>query len=116
MRSFLDLPSQRTFGAPSNAFRSRRRPRVDPVAATEPGSRGFTRLDCLACVAGVALLALLVVPVLAATPGRAHGVVCSSNLGRLLTAWTQYAQDNDGRLPVVRDAGGGWMGLGLADL
>ncbi len=99
--------------------RSCRRPRFGAVRALNRGSGAFTRLECLACLAAVVLLALLAAPLLAATPGRAHGVVCSSNLGRLLMAWTQSAQDNDGRLPSFVDGtsqGGlvsGWLDFGI---
>lgn len=79
-------------------------------ASPHHASSGFTRTDAITCVAVVAMAALLLIPALANTSGTSHASVCRVNLGQLLTAWTQFANDNQGNLPAAADGtGAGWI-------
>jgi len=69
---------------------------------------GFTLIELLVVIAIVGILAGLLLPVLARAKERANGIQCMSNLRQMQLAWTLYANDNQGRLPVNgsgRDAG-----------
>lgn len=69
---------------------------------------GFTLVEMLVVIAIIGILAALLLPVLSRAKERARGAQCLSNLRQMQFAWTLYADDNHGTLPVNgsgRDAG-----------
>jgi len=56
-------------------------------------------IELLVVVAIIAILAALLLPALRNARGRAHIVVCASNLHQVGAALTMYADDSDGALP-----------------
>jgi type II secretory pathway pseudopilin PulG len=56
-------------------------------------------VELLVVVAIIAILASLLMPALALAKGRAQRIRCLNNHRQLLTIWTLYQTDNDGRLP-----------------
>ncbi|MDB6040037.1 MAG: xcpT 15 [Verrucomicrobiales bacterium] len=66
---------------------------------------GFTRLDLLALIFIAGFLILLATPVLGNNENKSRAAICASNLKRLTTAWTLYADDNGGRLVMNLNGG-----------
>jgi prepilin-type N-terminal cleavage/methylation domain-containing protein len=77
---------------------------------------GFTLVELLVVIAIIALLMGVLLPALNKARRMAKRVVCMSNMRQLLTAWTSYADNSDGKLvnggqtPVpIDDAGNARM-------
>lgn len=66
-------------------------------------STGFTLLELLVVVAIIGLLAALLLPALARAKGLARSAACLSNLRQVGIALNLYTQDNENRLPMMRD-------------
>jgi prepilin-type N-terminal cleavage/methylation domain-containing protein/prepilin-type processing-associated H-X9-DG protein len=69
-------------------------------AKTQPG---FTLIELLAVIAIIALLAALLLPALGRAKETARATVCLSNLRQVGIALQLYVQDNNNKLPVMRD-------------
>ncbi|MFN0067197.1 MAG: type II secretion system protein, partial [Limisphaerales bacterium] len=64
---------------------------------------GFTLVELLVVLAIIGVLATLMLPALARARGLARSTACLSNLRQLGVALNLYTQDNENRLPVMRD-------------
>lgn len=64
-----------------------------------PSIRAFTLLEMLVTISVMAVMAALLLPGIGKTIAYADRTKCLSNLKQIGTAMSQYAQDNDGRLP-----------------
>lgn len=74
------------------------------------GAAGFARTDLLALILFASLALFLQVPAFGNNRAGSQAGVCLSNLRRLTTAWTQFAQDNSGAL-----AGNTWIASSFLD-
>ncbi|MBI2929700.1 MAG: prepilin-type N-terminal cleavage/methylation domain-containing protein [Verrucomicrobia bacterium] len=79
-------------------------------------SRGFTLIELLVVIAIIAILAALLLPALAKSKTKAHGIACLSNLKQLGLAFTLYPLDNADFLVKPGNSGtelyawvGGWL-------
>jgi prepilin-type N-terminal cleavage/methylation domain-containing protein/prepilin-type processing-associated H-X9-DG protein len=61
-------------------------------------SRGFTLVELLVVISIIALLMAVLLPALAKARTQAKRIVCLSGLRQLITAWSAYAENNDGKL------------------
>ncbi len=59
---------------------------------------GFTLLELLVVIAIIAILAGLLLPVLAMSKAKAHGLFCQNNNRQLMAGWLMYADDHSQRL------------------
>lgn len=64
---------------------------------------GFTLIELLVVLTIIGLLAALLLPALARARGLARSTACLSNLRQIGIALNLYAQDNENRLPMMRD-------------
>ena len=70
--------------------------------------RGFTLVELLVVIAIIGALAALLMPVFSKVKAKSKGAKCISNLNQLGVVVRMYAQENEGRMPVMYDriAGG----------
>ncbi|MEN6401236.1 MAG: prepilin-type N-terminal cleavage/methylation domain-containing protein, partial [Armatimonadia bacterium] len=62
--------------------------------------RGFTLIELLVVIAIIAILAAILFPVFAKAREKARQTSCLNNLKQIGTAFIQYAQDYDERMPM----------------
>jgi prepilin-type N-terminal cleavage/methylation domain-containing protein len=75
--------------------------RLQPEGSTP--AVAFTLIELLVVIAVIALLAALLLPVLSRTKESGRATACLSNLRQTGLALQLYVQDNNNRLPVMRD-------------
>jgi prepilin-type N-terminal cleavage/methylation domain-containing protein len=63
----------------------------------------FTLIELLVVIAVISTLAALLLPVLSRAKESAKGAACMSNLRQVGIALQLYVQENNNRLPVMRD-------------
>jgi prepilin-type N-terminal cleavage/methylation domain-containing protein len=66
-------------------------------------SEAFTLIELLVVIAIIALLAALIFPAFNRAKESGKGAACISNLRQIGIAFQVYAQENNNRLPVMRD-------------
>src|SRR3989454_10707871 len=62
---------------------------------------GFTLIELLVVIAIIAILAALLLPTLAKSKTKAHGIKCLNNTKQLMLAWRMYVDDNNDTLPFA---------------
>ncbi len=78
--------------------------RIEHEDDEEPkGPRAFTLIELLVVIAIIAVLAALLLPALSRTKESGKGAACISNLRQIGIALQVYVQENNNRLPVMRD-------------
>ena len=79
---------------------------IHPFSARFSSRRNsaFTLIELLVVIAIIAVLAAIIFPVFAQVRGNARKIACISNLKQIGLAMQMYASDNDGLLPIGKDA------------
>ncbi|NBV20872.1 MAG: type II secretion system protein [Proteobacteria bacterium] len=72
--------------------------------SVRPAPAAFTLIELLVVIAIIAILAGLLLPVMSKAKEGGRGTVCLNNLRQLGTGLQLYVQDNNNRLPFMRDA------------
>jgi prepilin-type N-terminal cleavage/methylation domain-containing protein/prepilin-type processing-associated H-X9-DG protein len=75
-------------------------PRIKPSART---SKGFTLVELLVVIAIIAILAALLVPAVLRGKEAGRGTACLSNLRQIGVALQVYVDENQNRMPKMRD-------------
>lgn len=73
--------------------------------------RGFTLIELLVVIAVIAVLMGILMPALSKARKQAQGAACMSQLKQWGVIWSIYTEDNNGRLPDVKNGainGGNW--------
>jgi len=71
--------------------------------SVRPAPAAFTLIELLVVIAIIAILAGLLLPVMSKAKEGGRGTVCLNNLRQLGTGLQLYVQDNNNRLPFMRD-------------
>lgn len=88
--------------------------RLSPERSTSSARSGFRLRDLVGVAAAIVLCASVVWPMLAGSREQAREAQCSANLSRAALGFSNYAADNQGRLPQARASflGGTWWDVG----
>src|SRR5262249_31894868 len=70
---------------------------------TSVRTNAFTLIELLVVIAIIALLAALIFPAFSRAKESGKGAACISNLRQIGIAFQVYVQENNNRLPVMRD-------------
>ena len=73
-------------------------------SAHDQSGRAFTLIELLVVLAIIAILAALTLPVLRRAKESARATACLSNLHQIGLALQIYVQENNNKMPVMRDA------------
>ena len=73
------------------------------LTSPEKRDQAFTLIELLLVIAIIGILAALLLPVLGRTKESARATACLSNLHQVGIALQLYVQDNNNKLPVMRD-------------
>lgn len=79
-------------------------------------SRGFTLIELLVVIAIIAILAAMLLPALAKSKQRAHGVLCMNNGKQMMTAMHMYCSDNREWFPPNEDSWSAQFGWVRGDM
>jgi len=82
-------------------------------AGTTHLTQGLTLIELIVVISMIAILASMLLPALSQAKRMAKITVCVGNLKQIGTAAPMFANDNDGRFPLVHPwAWGGQLGSG----
>jgi prepilin-type processing-associated H-X9-DG protein/prepilin-type N-terminal cleavage/methylation domain-containing protein len=84
--------------------RGTRRSELDPKAFKTFAPRAFTLIELLVVISTIALLAAVLLSALSRVREKANGIQCLNNIRQITVAWTLYAEDHGGRLPLNLDS------------
>lgn len=70
---------------------------------------GFTLIELLVVIAIIGILASLLLPALARTKTKAHGIACLNNHKQLTLAWRMYAEDHEEKILYASPGDFTWM-------
>ncbi len=71
--------------------------------------KGFTLIELLVVIAIIALLMGILLPALQRVRKQVKKVVCGNQVRQQIMALLMYAQQNDGKMPLVTFGGGQWL-------
>ncbi len=89
--------------AESRESRGQRWLALDPRPSTLDLRLAFTLLELLVVIAIIGILAALLMPALGKAKEAGRSTACLSNLHQIGVALQLYVQDNNNRLPIMRD-------------
>src|SRR5512133_2759746 len=78
-------------------------PGASKLCSRSEGILAFTLIELLVVISVIGVLAALLLPVLGRAKESGKATACLSNLHQAGLALQLYAQDNNNRLPVMRD-------------
>lgn len=74
-------------------------PCTEPLRRPPSRRDGFTLIELLVVIAIIAILAGMLLPALARSKTKAHGIMCMNNGRQMMLAWRLYLDDYQDRVP-----------------